>query len=185
MRSMLPRSVVLAVLACPLALALAPRPARAAEPSEERREERASAARTDNLGVRVGLGPMIVAPTGPGPLGVGADLEGRYGFPLGAVVIAPGGRLSAFGISGRFVGTAMPTARVTVPVGPLAPYVVGGVGAGVLSNPGDSGFAVLGGGGLMVHVGHVIGFGAELSYRQITSTQFHEVAIGPLLQIGE
>jgi hypothetical protein len=57
---------------------------------------------------------------------------------------------------------------VTVPVGPLAPFVVGGVGFGGITNEGETGVALIGGGGLMIHFGHVFGLGAEMTYQTIT-----------------
>jgi hypothetical protein len=117
-------------------------------------------------------------------MGGGVVFDGRYGFRAGPTVLAPGGRLAGYIISSRFVGTAMPTFRVTLPVGPLAPYVVGGIGAGGLSNPSESGLALLGGGGLMIHFGRIVAVGAELTYQRITGTEFESLGIGPSLQFG-
>src|SRR5689334_5695769 len=111
-------------------------------------QERAEgAAVSANRGFKLGLGPTLLLPLRDGgPYGGGARLDGRYGIQAGPTVLAPGGRLEGIVISSRFVGTAMPTFRVTLPVGPLAPYVIGGVGVGVLSNDAESGVALLGGG---------------------------------------
>lgn len=147
-------------------------------------EERESAAMAANRGLRFGLGPELLLPTDNGPMGGGLVLDGRYGFRAGPTVLAPGGRLGGYIISSRFAGTAMPTFRITLPVGPLAPFAVGGVGIGGLSNPGESGLAWLGGGGLMIHFGRVLAIGAEITYQRITDTELETLGIGPSIQFG-
>lgn len=143
-----------------------------------------SAAYRANEGFRLGIGPVLLFPSDGGPLGGGLDLDARYGIPAGPTILAPGGRLAGYALSGRFIGVAMPTFRVTLPVGPLAPFVVGGVGGGWMSNPSEAGLALLGGGGLMVHFGRVLAVGAEVTYQTITGTEFQNLAIGPSIQIG-
>ena len=147
-------------------------------------EERESAAMQANRGLRFGLGPEILLPTDSGPMGGGLVLDGRYGIKAGPTVLAPGGRLGGYLISSRFAGTAMPTFRITLPVGPLAPFAVGGIGIGGMSNPGESGLAWLGGGGLMIHFGRVLAIGAEITYQRITGTEFETLGIGPSIQFG-
>lgn len=143
-----------------------------------------SAAMKANKGLRIGLGPELLLPTDNGPLGGGLVLDGRYGLRAGPTVLAPGGRLSGYLISQRFVGTAMPTFRITLPIGPLAPYAEGGVGGGWLSNKSESGLALLAGGGLMIHFGRILALGAEVTYQRITGTDFQVIGIGPSIHIG-
>lgn len=108
----------------------------------------------------------------------------RYGIGAGPFIIAPGGRLAGYYYSQRFVGLAMGTGRLTLPLGPLAPYGVVGVGAGSISNPGQSGMALMGGGGLMLHFGRVFALGVEATYQKITDTDFRVLSIGPLFSFG-
>lgn len=143
-----------------------------------------STAMQANRGLRFGFGPAILFPTDGGPLGGGLVLDGRYGIKAGPTVLAPGGRLAGYVLSARFIGTAMPTFRVTLPVGPFAPYVVGGVGGGWLSNDSEGGVAWLGGGGLMIHFGRVLAIGAEATYEAITGTEYKALSIGPAIHIG-
>ncbi len=163
--------------AAALALSLVAVPASAQEESE-------SAAMQANRGVRLGFGPEVLLPSDGGPLGGGLVLDGRYGIRLGPTVVAPGGRLGGYILSSRFAGTAMPTLRITLPVGPLAPFVMGGIGVGGLSNPGQTGLAYLGGGGLMLHLGRVLAIGAEITYQRITGTEYDAIGIGPSIQFG-
>lgn len=171
------RCLLVASVVAALVVTLASRQAAA-------QEERDSAAMSANRGLRFGFGPTLLLPSDGGPPGGGLVLDGRYGIKAGPTVLAPGGRLGGYVISERFIGTAMPTFRVTLPVGPLAPYVVGGVGGGWLSNESDSGVAWLGGGGLMIHFGRVFAIGAEVTYETITGTEFESLGIGPSIHIG-
>ncbi len=145
------------------------------------RADEDSAAYRSNVGLHIGLAPVLLIPTEGGPLGGGLELDARYGIPVGPVIIAPGGRLAGYYDDHHFIGIAMPTARVTFPIGPLAPFLVGGVGPGLVTNPSEGGVALLGGGGLMIHLGDVFAIGAEATYQTITSTGFHELAIGPAI----
>ena len=156
--------------------------ARSARAEEEPDESVAMAA---NRGFKLGIGPTLLLPQRTdGPFGGGLTLEGRYGIKAGPTVLAPGGMLAGYTISSRLIGIAMPTFRVTLPVGPLAPFILGGVGVGGLANPGEGGVALMGGGGLMIHFGRFFAIGAEASYQTITSTGFQAVAIGPAIAFG-
>jgi len=143
-----------------------------------------SAAMSKNRGLRVGLAPVLLLPTDRGPMGGGLEIDGRYGIKAGPTVIAPGGMLAGYIVSARAVGIAMPTARLTLPVGPLAPFVMGGIGGGWLGNPAENGLALMGGGGLAVHIGRIVAIGAEISYQTITNTEFRSLAIGPVISFG-
>lgn len=135
-----------------------------------------------NVGEVTGLGlALLVA---DGSVGAGLEFATRYGFPIGPVVLAPGGRIGGYYVAERFVGMIMGTGRATLPIGPLAPFVQVGVGAGGLSNPGDAGLAWLAGGGLMIHFGYGLAIGAEVNWEGITGTGFEVLSIGPSLVIG-
>ncbi len=148
-------------------------------------EEENGVAMQANRGFKLGLGPMILLPSrSDGPFGGGLALDGRYGIQAGPTVLAPGGRLTGLILSERLIGTAMPTFRVTVPIGPLAPFILGGVGGGWIGRPSESGVAWLGGGGLMIHFGRILAIGAEATYETISGTEFKSVAIGPAISFG-
>lgn len=177
-RSLQPMRWVIPMLAAALLLALAP------DAAAQDRDGGHGVAYDANVGFNMGFGPMIIAPRDDGPLGAGLDLDLRYGIPAGPLIIAPGGRLAGYYISQRFVGLAMGTARVTLPLGLLAPYGVGGLGAGSIGNPDQSGTAVMYGGGLMLHFGRIFGLGVEATFQKITDTDFRVLSIGPLFTIG-
>ena len=150
----------------------------------EEDELRDTPAWRSNVGFQLGTGIMVLLPSDGGSAGIGAQVEGRYGMALGPTVVAPGGELSLYWLSSRLIATLMPTLRVTVPLGPLAPYVRGGLGAGALSDPGEGGLAYLGGGGLMIHFTERVSLGVEVSYQAITGTDFRGLSISPMLTLG-
>jgi len=104
--------------------------------------------------------------------------------PWRGFTFAENARLKGYYYSQRFVGLAMGTGRLTLPLGPLAPYGVVGAGGGSISNPGQSGMALMGGGGLMLHFGRVFAVGVEATYQKITDTDFRVLSIGPLFSFG-
>jgi hypothetical protein len=148
------------------------------------RADEDSAAFQANRGLHWGIGPVLLIPPGDRPLGGGLDLDIRYGINANPVVIGPGARFAGYILSGDYVLIGMPTLRLTLPVGPLAPFVLGGVGPGYTSDEKKSGAALLGGGGLMIHLGRFLGVGAEATYQTITGTDFKTFTIGPSLLIG-
>lgn len=145
-----------------------------------------SAAMAGNRGLVFGLGPVLLLPVAKKPefFGGGLDISLRYGIKAGPVVLAPGGMAAGYFVPNRFIGLGAPTFRITVPIGPLAPFVLAGVGGGWLSNPADAGLAMLGGGGLMVHFGRVFAIGGEVTYQTIRGTGFKAIAIGPSISFG-
>jgi hypothetical protein len=119
-----------------------------------------------------------------GSTGVGLELSARYGIPAGPFILAPGARIGGYYIAERLLGVAMPTGRLTIPLGPLAPFVQGGAGIGGLTNPGNGGFAWLFGGGLMIHTNGPLSFGAEVNYSGVTSTGVEVLSVGPVIMFG-
>lgn len=142
-----------------------------------------SAAWRANTGLITGLGLALLVPE-EGSIGGGLELGARYGIPAGPVVLAPGGLLGGYYLQERFIGVLMPTFRVTLPLGPLAPFGQGGVGGGTITNPGEGGLAWLAGGGLMIHFGGILAIGAEINYQGISGTGYKALSIGPSIVIG-
>lgn len=157
---------------------------------DEARDDDESSAYEANKGLGIGLGPMFLIPVrnteadDEDALGGGADLDIRYGIPAGPVIISPGVRGAGYYLDESFIGLGMGTGRLTLPVGPLAPYGIGGIGGGGVTKEDEGGLALMAGGGLMLHFGRFFGLGAEATYQTITETDFKAVSIGPLFQIG-
>jgi opacity protein-like surface antigen len=108
----------------------------------------------------------------------------RYGFDTGPVIAAPGARGAAFFLSDARVVIGLATARVTVPVGPVGPFVLGGVGTGFVSAPEHVDLGYLAGGGLMVHFGVHVAVGAEVAYQAVRRTSFSALSVGPSLLLA-
>jgi hypothetical protein len=171
------RSVLIGLGALVTAVCLDARVARAQEDVPD------TPAWRSNVGFVTSIGFAVLIPD-EGSAGFGLEPTIRYGIPTGPVIIAPGARLAGYFLSERFIWTLMPTLRVTAPLGPLAPFVHGGVGGGGITNPGEGGLSWLGGGGLMIHFGGVLSLGAELNYQGITGTDYKALSIGPTIVIG-
>lgn len=137
-----------------------------------------------NTGARFSIAPGIIIPTGSGRVGFSVSADFRYGFELGPVILGPGARLGGYFPSGSYGLLALGTFRLTVPLGPVAPYLLGGAGPGYLSEPAHTGLAYLGGGGLMIHIGRSFAFGAEASYLALTGSDFRTLFIGPTLLLA-
>lgn len=161
------------------------RQARAQEPELEAPEPSArDVVFAYNTGLRVAIAPGVFIPTRGGRVGFFIAGDVRYGFRLGPVVLAPGLRPAAYFQSRQRIVTGLGTLRLTVPVGPVGPFIVGGVGPGWVRRPSHVGVAYLGGGGFMVHVGTQFGFGVEATYQAITGTGFAALFVGPLLLLA-
>ena len=170
----------------PPAAAPAPVPAPApvyAQPAEAPRPSARDIVIAYNTGLRFSIAPGIFLPS-HGDLGFSIAGDVRFGVSLGPIILAPGARLAAFFPSGWVALAALATGRLTVPLGPVAPYVVGGAGPGYVSEPSQAGLAWLGGGGLMVHFSRAFALGVEASYQGITETRFRALFVGPSLLIG-
>ena len=137
-----------------------------------------------NTGSRFSLAPGIFIPQNGARVGFSLAGDYRYGVELGPIVLAPGLRLAGFFPSGFMALSALGTARLTVPLGPVGPYVMGGVGPGYVNKPSETGLAFMGGGGLMVYVAQAFAIGAEASYLGITGTRFRALFLGPQLLLG-
>jgi hypothetical protein len=137
-----------------------------------------------NTGFRLSIAPGVFIPTHGGRVGffVAGDL--RYGFLLGPVVLAPGLRPAFYFPSRQRIVTGLATLRLTFPIGPVGPFIVGGVGPGWIKHPSTVGVAYMGGGGLLVHIGTQFGVGAEATYQAITGTGFAAIFAGPLLLLA-
>jgi hypothetical protein len=171
-----------ATLAAALSLGLASL-AVAQEQPESPRERPDTPAWNANVGFIRSTGIALLIPS-EGSVGGGLELSARYGIPAGPFIVAPGARAGGYYMQERFIGVMMGTGRLTVPLGPVAPFVQGGAGIGGLTNPGDGGLAWLFGGGLMIHFGGALALGAEVNYTGITGTGLEVLSIGPVIVIG-
>ena len=137
-----------------------------------------------NSGFQWGIAPGVVFSRGKAGFALG--LRFGYGFDLDSVIVVPGVRLSGYFVDPN-VYLGMPTLKLVLPIDRFAPFVEGGAGvghvAGANTSPAETGAALMGGGGFMIHFTRVA-FGAEASYQVITGTPFKGFGVGPILAIG-
>jgi hypothetical protein len=128
-------------------------------------------------GVRWSIGPGAVFGNGK----VGFSLAGRigYGVDTGSVIVMPGVSLAGYFLNPN-VYVGMPTVELFLPIGPFVPFVEGGAGIGVVTQPSQTSLAVLGGGGFVLHPTREFLLGLELGYETIVATDFREIIFGPI-----
>ncbi len=138
-----------------------------------------------NTGFQWGIAPGVIFNRGEASFALG--LRFGYGFDLGTVIFVPGVRLVGyFSTPGVYMG--MPVMKLVLPIDRFAPFVEAGAGMGYVSK-GDAtgaqtGLAVLGGGGFMIHFTMKFGLGVEANYQVITGTEFKGFGIGPILALA-
>lgn len=138
-----------------------------------------------NTGFQWGLAPGVILSGGKASFALG--LRFGYGFDTGTFILVPGVRLAGyFSSPGVYLG--MPVMKLVLPIDRFAPFLEAGAGIGYISS-GDrtgaqTGLAVLGGGGFMVHFTMKFGLGVEANYQVITGTEFKGFGIGPILALA-
>lgn len=134
-----------------------------------------------NKGLRFTLSPGAIVPTNGGDVGFSLAADVRYGIQIGPTILAPGARLGGYWPSGPNAYMLLGTLRLTIPMGPLGPYVLGGAGPGWVTTPKRTDVAYVVGGGAMVHIGSRLGIGLEITYHAIADTNFSAMFYGPSL----
>lgn len=160
----------------------------AAEPEEMSEGRRIVVAY--NTGFQWGLSPGVVFSGSKASFFLG--LRFGYGIDTGKVILVPGVRLSAY-FTDPNVYLGMPVMKLVYPIGHFAPFVEAGAGVGYIAGydldsrtsvAAQTGVALLGGGGFMVHFSWKFGLGVEANYQTVTGTDFHGFGIGPILAIA-
>lgn len=135
----------------------------------------------DNSGPGFSASPGAYFPS-RGNTGLGIDATADYGIPVSPFVVAPGGRFSAY-FGGNGAITGMPMAEAMLPIGEVVPYLRAGAGIGHANGPNDNGLALMGGGGVKVHVTRDASVGIDATYETVTGTDFRSLAIGPRAEL--
>jgi len=128
--------------------------------------------------------PVLVLGNGDHDLGGGADPELRYCFDLGGVRLSAGGRVGLYYAKDVFGVTAMPTLRLTVPVGRFDPYVAAGLGYGWLTELGHSDLATMARGGFVYHFGKRFSAGLEATYQKLDGSALEFWSFGSAMAFG-
>lgn len=138
-----------------------------------------------NTGFQWGLSPGIVFSSGKTGFFLGLRLG--YGFDTDTVILVPGVRFAAY-FTDPNVYLGMPVMKLVLPIDRFAPFVEGGAGVGyadgVNAVPGQTGAALFGGGGFMVHFTPGFALGVEANYQVITGTGFKGFGVGPIIALA-
>jgi hypothetical protein len=132
-------------------------------------------------GLHVGIDPG--AAFGNGKVGFGLAVHGEYGIDTGSVIVAPGLNIAAYFLDPN-VYIGMPTASLVLPIGWFVPFIKGGVGVGQVTRPSNTGLALLGAGGFMIHASPNVALGVEGGYQTILRTDFGVILLGPIFAIA-
>lgn len=131
----------------------------------------------NNSGPGVSVRPSAYFPS-RGNTGLAVDANATYGIPAAPLVIAPGARFAGYlGDQGAISG--MPIVEVMLPIGAVVPYAKAGAGVGHATGPKETGLALMGGGGVDVHVTRDVLVGVDATYETISGTGFNTTAVGP------
>jgi hypothetical protein len=143
----------------------------------------ASTAR-DNSGWSLNFTPVLVLPEDGYGLGGGLDPEVKYTLDLGGVRLSSGARVGGYYAKDLFGVTAMPTVRLTVPVGAFEPYTSFGVGYGRLTHDGHEDVATMSRLGFLYHFTERFAIGFEGTYQKIEGSEFQFPSFGSMMGFG-
>jgi hypothetical protein len=125
--------------------------------------------------------PVLILPKGDHNVGGGVDPEVQYTLDQGLVRWSAGLRVGGYYANDLFGVTTMPTARLTLPVGPVEPYVAVGVGYGWLPDVRDDGLATMSRLGIVFRFSESFALNVEGTLQGIDGTDFRFPSIGSML----
>jgi hypothetical protein len=128
--------------------------------------------------------PVLIAPKGHYGWGGGVDPEVKYTLDQGGARLSAGLRVGGYYAKNEFGVMAMPTLRLTVPVGPVEPYASFGMGYGWLPEKGGEGVASMSRLGVVFRVSKNIALGIEGTIQKIDDTNFRFPSIGSALSFN-
>lgn len=141
------------------------------------------AAAAEEPGWSFNFTPVVVLPKDDYRVGGGTDPEFRYSHDLGGVSLSAGGRIGAYYAKNLFGVTVMPTLRVTLPLGPVEPYLAGGVGYGWLPSAEHEGLSTMARFGTVFHFSDSFSIGVEGTLQQIRGSKFEFPSFGSMMSI--
>ena len=143
----------------------------------------AGAAAAEESGWSFNFTPVLMLPKADYRLGGGADPELRYIHDLGGVSLSAGGRVGAYYAKNQFGVMVMPTLRASLPLGPVEPYLAGGLGYGWLPMSEREGLSTMARFGTVFHFSDSFSIGLEATLQQIQGTNFAFPSFGSMLSI--
>jgi hypothetical protein len=144
---------------------------------------KAGAAAENRSGWSTNLTPVLIFAKQQYRFGGGADPELKYTLDLGGARLSAGARVGGYYARNLFGLTVMPTIRLTMPVGPVEPYVAFGMGYGWLPGVGHEGFATMSRLGLVFRFSERFAIGLEGTVQKIDGSNFVFPSFGSMLSI--
>lgn len=131
----------------------------------------------DYSGWSLNLTPVL-APKDGYRWGGGADPELKYTIDRQGARLSAGLRVGGYYAKNLFGITAMPTLRITVPVGPVEPYAAFGMGYGWIPKQHQEDIATLSRLGVVFRVSKRFALGLEGTLQKIERTEFRFSSLG-------
>ncbi|MFO0582524.1 MAG: hypothetical protein U0229_09645 [Anaeromyxobacter sp.] len=128
--------------------------------------------------------PVLILAHGDDRFGGGADPEVRYCLDLGGVRVSAGARVGVYYAKNVLGVTAMPTLRLTVPVGRVEPYLAAGMGYGWETESGYSNLATMSRGGFVYRFSKGFSAGLEATYQKIEGSEHRFWSFGSAMAFG-
>lgn len=125
--------------------------------------------------------PAVIGPKGGHGWGGGLDPEVKYTVDSGAARISAGLRVGGYYANDLWGLMAMPTLRVTAPIGPVEPYAAFGLGYGWLLERSDEGIASMSRLGVVFRLSERFTLGLEGTLQQIARTDFEFASLGSMV----
>lgn len=143
----------------------------------------AASAAPNKSGWSINFTPVVTFPDHEYRFGGGADPELKYTLDLGGARLSAGGRVSAHYAKNLFGMTIMPTLRLTMPVGPVEPYVAFGMGYGWLPSSGHGDFATMSRIGVVFQISENFRLGVEGTFQKLDHSAFRFPAFGSMVSL--
>lgn len=128
--------------------------------------------------------PVLVLPEDGYDLGGGLDPEATYTLDLGGARLSSGVRVGGYYAKNLFGLLAMPTVRLTVPVGAFEPYTSFGVGYGRIAQDGHEDVATMSRVGFLYHFTDSFAAGLEGTFQKIEGSEFRFPSFGSMMSFG-
>lgn len=137
----------------------------------------------DYSGWSLNFTPTLIGPRDGYGWGGGVDPEVKYTIDRGGARLSAGLRIGGYYANDLFGIVAMPTLRVTVPVGRVEPYAAFGMGYGWIPNEDDEDIATMSRVGVVFRVNEHLGLGVEGTLQKIERSEFRFPSLGSAVTV--
>lgn len=157
-----------------LSAVLTPRVARAADPVDGTK----SYARWS-----LNMTPVLLPRSNGYRVGGGVDPELKYTDDRGVVRLSAGFRMGGYYAKNRYGLVAMPTLRITVPVGPVEPYASFGMGYGWILDGSHQDIVSMSRAGVVFRICRSLALGIEATFQKIDNSDFRFPSLGSMIAV--